>query len=93
MILMSLVNEGNNKCLLLFSHHIVSNSFAAPYIVAHQAFLLMGFPGKNTGVGCHALPQRVFLTQGSNPHLETVRHHRYLRRSHKEHTLVGTQEL
>ena len=26
-------------------------------------------PGKNTGVGCHALLQRIFLTQGSNPGL------------------------
>ena len=26
-------------------------------------------PGKNTGVGCHALLQRTFLTQGLNPHL------------------------
>ena len=26
-------------------------------------------PGKNPGVGCHALIQRIFLTQGSNPHL------------------------
>ena len=25
------------------------------------------FPGKNTGVGCHALLQRLFPTQGSNP--------------------------
>ena len=25
------------------------------------------FPGKNTGVGCHALLQRIFPTQGSNP--------------------------
>ena len=25
--------------------------------------------GKNTGVGCHALLQRVFMTQGSNLHL------------------------
>ena len=24
-------------------------------------------PGKNTGMGCHALLQRIFLTQGSNP--------------------------
>ena len=24
-------------------------------------------PGKNTGVGCHSLLQRIFLTQGSNP--------------------------
>ena len=29
----------------------------------------MDFPGKNTGVGCHFLLQRIFLTQGSNPDL------------------------
>ena len=27
-----------------------------------------GSPGKNTGVGCYALLQRIFPTQGSNPH-------------------------
>ena len=27
------------------------------------------FPGKNTGVGCHFLLQRIFPTQGSNPGL------------------------
>ena len=27
------------------------------------------FPGKNTGVGCHALLQGIFPTQGSNPRL------------------------
>ena len=26
-------------------------------------------PGKNTGEGCHALLQGLFLTQGLNPHL------------------------
>ena len=26
-------------------------------------------PGKNTGVGCHALLQGIFPTQGPNPHL------------------------
>ena len=25
--------------------------------------------GKNTGLGCHALLQRIFLTQGPNPNL------------------------
>ena len=33
---------------------------------AHQALLSMGFPGKNTGVGCHSLLQGIFPTQGSN---------------------------
>ena len=27
------------------------------------------FPGMNTGVGCHFLLQKIFLTQGSNPGL------------------------
>ena len=40
----------------------------------HGQWSLVGYspwdsPGKNTGVGCHSLPQRIFLTQGSNPGL------------------------
>ena len=31
-------------------------------------------PGKNTGVGCHALLQGIFLTQGWNPGLPHCRH-------------------
>ena len=31
----------------------------------------MGFSRQNTGVGCHALLQRIFLTQGLNPGLLT----------------------
>ena len=31
-------------------------------------------PGKNTGVGCHALLQGIFPTQGSNPGLPHCRH-------------------
>ena len=30
--------------------------------------------GKNTGVGCHALLQGIFLTQGSNLHLWRLLH-------------------
>ena len=30
-------------------------------------------PGKNTGVGCHALLHRIFTTQGSNPGLSHCR--------------------
>ena len=40
-----------------------------PWTVAHQAPLSVGFPGKNTGVGCHALLQGIFLTRGWNSHL------------------------
>ena len=31
-------------------------------------------PGKNTGVGCHSLLQRIFPTQGLNPHLLSLLH-------------------
>ena len=33
-------------------------------------------PGKNTGMGCHALLQGIFPTQGSNPCLLQCRSHR-----------------
>ena len=33
-----------------------------------------GSPGKDTGVGCHALLQGIFLTQGSNPSLLCLLH-------------------
>jgi len=29
----------------------------------------MGFPGKNTGMGCHFLLQAIFPTQGLDPNL------------------------
>ena len=32
------------------------------------------YSGKNTGVGCHALLQGIFPTQGSNPHLLRLLH-------------------
>ena len=38
----------------------MSNSFATPWTVAHQAPLSMDFPGKNTGVGCYFLLQGIF---------------------------------
>ena len=34
-----------------------------------QAPLSMGFTGKNTGLGCHALLQGIFPTQGMPPAL------------------------
>ena len=32
------------------------------------------FPGKNTGMGCHALLQGIFLTQGLNPRFSHLLH-------------------
>ena len=55
--------------MLLFSHLVMLDSFAFPWIVARQVICPWDFPGKNTGVGCHFLLQGIFLTQGSNLHL------------------------
>ena len=43
-----------------------------PWTVAHQAPLSWDSPGKNIGVGCHALLQGIFPTQGSNPGLPAL---------------------
>ena len=49
------------------SHSVIPNSL-------QRARLLCPWdsPGKNIGVGCHALLQGIFLTQGSNPHLLSI---------------------
>ena len=39
------------------------------WLHAHQLLCPRDFPGKNTGVGCHFLLQRIFSTQRSNLHL------------------------
>ena len=36
------------------------------------------FPSKNTGVGCHAHLQEIFLTQRSNPHFLCLLHCRWI---------------
>ena len=45
------------------------STLATAWTVACRAPLSMGFPGKNTGVGCHFLLQGIFLTQRWNPGL------------------------
>ena len=52
-------------CMLCHFSHV--RFFAALWTVACQASLSTGdSPGKNTGVGCHAILQGIFLTQGLN---------------------------
>ena len=41
----------------------MSDSFATPWMIALQAPLSMEFSRQETGVGCHFLLQRIFLTQ------------------------------
>ena len=43
--------------------------FATLWTIARQAPLSMGFSRQDTGVGCHALLQGIFLNQGWNPSL------------------------
>ena len=52
-------------CVLSHFSHV--RLFATLWTGAHQAPLSTGFSRKNTRVGCHALLQGTFPTQGSNP--------------------------
>ena len=46
--------------------------FATPWTVNLLCPFPWGAPGKNTGVGCHALLQGIFLTEGSNLHFSSI---------------------
>ena len=60
------------ECVLSFYDHV--RLFATLWTVACQASLSIGSPGKNTGVGFHALLQGIFLIQGLNLHLLWLLH-------------------
>ena len=53
-----------------FITKVMSYSFATLWTIDRQASLSGVSPSKNTGMGCHFPLQRIFLTQGSNPHLQ-----------------------
>ena len=53
--------------LLLLSHSIMSHSLRPHGLSPTRLLCPWDSPGKNTGVGCHALLQGIFPTQGSNP--------------------------
>ena len=57
--------------LSLFTH---VRLFVTPWSVATRLLCPWDSLGKNTGVGCHALLQGVFLTQGQNLHLSRLLH-------------------
>ena len=56
-------------CLCVLNRSVVSNSLQHYGLWPARLLCPENFPGKNTGVGCHALLQGIFLTQESNPHL------------------------
>ena len=64
-------------CMYVLSRLVVSHP-VTPWTVALQAPLSTGFSLENTGVGCHALLQGIFLTQGSNLNLLHLLHCRQI---------------
>ena len=64
----------NGFCCAMLSHLVMSDSFCNPMDCSPPGSSVHAdSPGKNTGVGCHALLQRIFPTQGSNPGLPHCR--------------------
>ena len=57
----------------VLSHSVVSNSLRPHGLEPPGSSVHGDFQGKNTGVGCHALLQGIFPTQGSNPGLPHCR--------------------
>ena len=53
-------------CVHPLSHSVVSNSSVTPWTLLARLLHPWDFPGRNTGVGCHFLLQRIFPTQGSS---------------------------
>ena len=68
-------HKKGNKCLILLrmcyvlSHSVVSDSLWLLGLSSLGSSVPEDSPGKNTEVGCHALVQGIFSTQGSNPGL------------------------
>ena len=60
--------------MCLFGHFRCVLLFVTLWTVAHQAPLSMGSSRQEYWVGCHALLQGIFPTQGSNPHLQHLLH-------------------
>ena len=65
-------------CGVQSSSHV--RLFVTPRTAAHQALRPWDSPGKNTGVDCHSLLQRIFLTHGRNLGLLHCRQILYRRR-------------
>ena len=60
-------------CVCVFSHFSHVWLFVTLWTFVLQAPLSVEFSSKNTGVGCHALLQGIFLTQELNPSLSLGR--------------------
>ena len=61
------------SCALNFNLSVVSGSVRPHGLQPASLLCPWDSPGKNTGVGCYALIQRIFPTQGWNPGLPPCR--------------------
>ena len=55
-----------NKVLKTVNHSVVADSLWPHELQSARLFCPGNSPGKNTGMGCHALLQGIFRIQGSN---------------------------
>ena len=84
-----------NPVIIIFSSSSVSYSVVSDSLRPHGLWptrLLCPWdsPGKNTGVDCHSLLQRIFLTQGSNPSLLHCRQILYCLSYREDHFIFST---
>ena len=77
-------------CVLLAS--VVSNTFRPHGLEPTRLLCSWDFPGKNVGVGCHALLQGVFPAQGSNLCLLSPLHCRQILYHHLGSPLLRLQK-
>ena len=63
--------------LVNVSCSVISDSLQSHRLQPARLLCPQDFPGKNTGVDCHSLLQRIFPTQGSNLGLLHCRHFLY----------------
>ena len=61
-------------CICVFSCSVLSDSLRPHGLYSTRLLCPWDFPGKNAGTGFHFLLQRIFLTQGLNPHLLHLLH-------------------
>ena len=101
-ILFRLSHQGSQSILLcacqVASIFSCVRIFVILWTVDRQTSLPWDSPGKNTGVGCHALLQEIFLTQGSNPSLlcligRPVLYHQHLFCLHPVFKYQGTHQV
>ena len=62
-----------HTCVCALGHSGMSNSLWPHALQPFRLLCPWDSPGKDTGVGCHALLQGIFPTQGSNPGLPHCR--------------------